>query len=162
MWLIATDGIAWSVCLSVCLSVTTMSLAKAAEPIVMLFGMLTWMGPRNHILDKVFIATRERQFWGRKGTSPRHARTCPALDTLKATQQGAAPVRCGCRLGVLDGVHIGATWRIRLNRPCAAAMRPVVRLLWPVVVIIIIIIAVAFCALTLLTGRHEQCRMRKT
>jgi len=23
------------------------------------------------------------------------------------------------------GVHIGATWRIRLNRPCAAAMRPV-------------------------------------
>jgi len=22
--------------------------------------------------------------------------------------------------GVLDGVHTGATWRIRLNRPCAA------------------------------------------
>jgi len=22
------------------------------------------------------------------------------------------------------GVHIGSTWRIRLNRPCAAAMRP--------------------------------------
>jgi len=27
------------------------------------------------------------------------------------------------------GVHIGATWRIRLNRPCAAAMRPCVKLL---------------------------------
>ena len=27
------------------------------------------------------------------------------------------------------GVHIGATWRIRLNRPCAAAMRPYVKLL---------------------------------
>jgi len=26
-------------------------------------------------------------------------------------------------------VHIGATWRIRLNRPCAAAMRPYVKLL---------------------------------
>jgi len=26
------------------------------------------------------------------------------------------------------GVHIGATWRIRLNRLCAAAMRPYVRL----------------------------------
>jgi len=26
-------------------------------------------------------------------------------------------------------VHIGATWRIRLNRPCAAAMRPFVKLL---------------------------------
>jgi len=25
---------------------------------------------------------------------------------------------------VLDGVHIGAIWRIRLNRPSAAAMRP--------------------------------------
>jgi len=27
------------------------------------------------------------------------------------------------------GVHIGATWRIRLNRPCAAGMRPYVKLL---------------------------------
>jgi len=26
-------------------------------------------------------------------------------------------------------VHIDATWRIRLNRPCAAAMRPYVKLL---------------------------------
>jgi len=29
------------------------------------------------------------------------------------------------------GMHNGATWRIRLNRPCAAAMRPYVKLLWP-------------------------------
>jgi len=27
------------------------------------------------------------------------------------------------------GVHIGATWRMRLNRPCAASMRPYVKLL---------------------------------
>jgi len=27
------------------------------------------------------------------------------------------------------GVHIGTTWRIRLNRPRAAAMRPYVKLL---------------------------------
>jgi len=27
---------------------------------------------------------------------------------------------------MLDWVYIGATWRIRLNRPCAAAMRPYV------------------------------------
>ena len=27
------------------------------------------------------------------------------------------------------GVHISATWRLRLNRPCAAAMRPYVKLL---------------------------------
>jgi len=31
-------------------------------------------------------------------------------------------------------MHIGATWRIRLNRPCAAAMRPYVKLLWPLVI----------------------------
>ena len=34
------------------------------------------------------------------------------------------------------GVHIGATWQIRLNRPCAAAMRPYVKLLWPLVVVV--------------------------
>jgi len=31
----------------------------------------------------------------------------------------------------LMGWHIGATWRIRWNRPCAAEMRPYVKLLWP-------------------------------
>jgi len=38
---IATDGVAWSVGLSVGLSVTTVSPAKAAEPIVIPFVMLT-------------------------------------------------------------------------------------------------------------------------
>jgi len=33
--------------------------------------------------------------------------------------------------------HIGPTWRIRLNRPSAAAMRSYVKLLWPLVIIII-------------------------
>ena len=33
----------------------------------------------------------------------------------------------------LDGVRIGATWQIRLNSPCAAAMRPYVKLRWPLV-----------------------------
>jgi len=42
-----TDGVA----LSVSLSVTTVSPAKAAEVIVvMLFGLLTRVGPRNHTL----------------------------------------------------------------------------------------------------------------
>jgi len=27
------------------------------------------------------------------------------------------------------GVYVGATWRIRLNRPCAAEMRPYIKLL---------------------------------
>jgi len=37
--------------------------------------------------------------------------------------------------GFLYMVHIGATWRIRLNRPCAAAIRPYVKLLRPLVII---------------------------
>ena len=30
---------------------------------------------------------------------------------------------------------MGSAWRIRLNRPCAAAMRPYVKLFWPLVLI---------------------------
>jgi len=43
--------------------------------------------------------------------------------------------RMNPRKHVLDLVHIGVTWWIRLNRPCAAAMRPYVKLLWPLVII---------------------------
>jgi len=39
----------------------------------------------------------------------------------------------GPRNHVIDGVHIGTTWRIRLNDPCAAAMRPYVRWLFGLV-----------------------------
>jgi len=35
----------------------------------------------------------------------------------------------GPRKHVLARVHTGATWRIPLNRPCAAAMRPVLKIL---------------------------------
>jgi len=44
----AADRVAWSVCLSV----TIMSPAKAAEPIGMPFGMWTRLGPSNHLLDE--------------------------------------------------------------------------------------------------------------
>jgi len=41
---IATDGVAWSVGLSVCLFVTIMRRANTAEPIDMPFGMwLRWV-----------------------------------------------------------------------------------------------------------------------
>jgi len=42
-----------SLCLSVCqfVSVTTMSPAKMAELIEILFGMWTQVGPRNYVLD---------------------------------------------------------------------------------------------------------------
>jgi len=34
---------------------------------------------------------------------------------------------------VLDGLHLDATWLLRLNDPCAAAMWPYVKLLWSIV-----------------------------
>jgi len=43
----AIDGVAWSVCRSV----TVRSSEKMAEPIEMPFGLNTWVGPRNHVLD---------------------------------------------------------------------------------------------------------------
>ena len=43
----------------------------------------------------------------------------------------------GPRKHVLGGVYVGAAWRIPLNRPCAAAMPSVVKLLWPLVSIIL-------------------------
>jgi len=60
------------------LSITIVSPAKTAEPIEMLFGVWTPLGPRKD---------------------------------------------------VVYGVHIGATWRIRLNRPCTVAMRSFCQLL---------------------------------
>ena len=41
----------WSVGLSVCRSVTLVSSAKMAELIEMPFGLRTWVGPRDHVLD---------------------------------------------------------------------------------------------------------------
>jgi len=38
-------------------------------------------------------------------------------------------------IGALMGGHIDATWGIRLNHLCVAAMRPYVKLLWPLVII---------------------------
>ena len=46
---IVADLVAWSVCWSV----TAVSPASKAEPIEMPFGLRTWAGPRNHVLDGV-------------------------------------------------------------------------------------------------------------
>jgi len=88
---IVTDGVAWSVGLSV----TLVSPAKTAAPIEIPFGLWARMGRRNHVLD------------------------------------GGAEGRCHGNHFWLSiyGMHVGATWRMRLNRPCAAAMRPYVKLL---------------------------------
>ena len=46
---IVTDGVAWSVCLSVC---QNREPCKTAELIEMPFGMCTQVGPRKHVLDR--------------------------------------------------------------------------------------------------------------
>jgi len=51
------------VCLSACLSVAVVSPAKMAEPIEMLFGLRTLVGPRMGVQ----MPHGERQFWGGKG-----------------------------------------------------------------------------------------------
>jgi len=45
---IVTDGVAWSVCLSVC---HDHEPRKTAEPIAIPFGLLIWVGPRKYVLD---------------------------------------------------------------------------------------------------------------
>jgi len=54
--------VAWSVDLSVGLSVTIVSPAKMSEPIEMPFGLWAQMGPRNHVLDGVQIPHGKGQF----------------------------------------------------------------------------------------------------
>jgi len=57
MWPIVTNGVAWSLCLSVGLSVIIVSPVKTAELIEMPFGMWTRVGPRKHVLDGVHIVS---------------------------------------------------------------------------------------------------------
>ena len=65
---IVTDPVAWSVSLSVGLSVTLVSPAKTAAPIEMSFGLRSWVGPRNHVLDGRPDPPVERdKFVGRMG-----------------------------------------------------------------------------------------------
>jgi len=47
MRLTVTDRVAWSVVLSVCLSVTVVSPTETAEPIEILLGLWTWGGPKE-------------------------------------------------------------------------------------------------------------------
>jgi len=61
---IVTDRAAWSVCRSLCQSVTLVSSVKTTELIEMPFGLSTWAGPGNHVLDGVQIPPWKGQFWG--------------------------------------------------------------------------------------------------
>ena len=79
------------------------------------------------------------KFLKRKWSVPEHARTCPAVDILKATQQGAEQVRCGCRLRCI--IDRGARWRNLAN-----TMRPYVKLFRPSVAVAVKVLIATFRA----------------
>jgi len=71
---IVTDRVAWSVGVSVCRSVcqsvchTSEPCKKTAAPIELPFGLKTWVGPGNHVLDEgPDPPMRRGKFFGEKG-----------------------------------------------------------------------------------------------
>jgi len=65
---ILTDRVVWSVGLSVCRSVTLVSPAKTDAPIELPFGLRTWVGPGNHVLDGgPDLPMGKGKFWGKMG-----------------------------------------------------------------------------------------------
>jgi len=57
------------------------------------------------------------------------------IETEKPMQMpfGGGQTRVGPNNNALDGVHNGATYRIRLSDSCAVAMLPCLKLFWPLV-----------------------------
>jgi len=93
---IVTDRVAWSVGLSVgmSLSVTLVSPAKTAAAIEMPFGLSTRVGPKNHVLDE-----GPDRPW--EGVILRGGKVRPIVkyrDTLRSYVQ-KRPNRSRCRLG---------------------------------------------------------------
>jgi len=91
------------------------------------FGMLSLVDPRNHVLDGgTDLPWEGAIFW--------HARQHWDVSCAKTAEP--VEIRLGSGLGWVEASmcymarHIGATWQIRLNRSCAVAMRPYVKLLW--------------------------------
>jgi len=125
------------------------------------FWLWVQTGPRDHVSDVVQIPHGKGEFW-RKG-----APTVKYRDFLPCAVQkwlNRSTCHLGCGLGwakgstssivfakwhqcALMGGHNGATWQIRLNRSSAAAMRPYVKLLWPLVIISTIVLVVGLLLL---------------
>jgi len=113
----------------VCLSVRTIvSPAKTAEAIEMPVGLWIRLGPRNHALDGVQISPCEKAIlWG--GAANLKVYGPSAVICAKTAEPIEMPFGMWTWVGPIKEarimeVHIGATWVIRLNRACAAAMRP--------------------------------------
>jgi len=128
-------------------SVTLVSPAKTAKPIEMPFRLWARMGPRNRVLGggpevlrDVAMATNFGTKIAMTGFMWTIATRLLVMEGVWVVGQQNADIADGRCHGnhfwlSIYWVYIGATWRIRLNHPCAAAMRPHVKLLWPLFVI---------------------------
>jgi len=108
---IATDRVAWSVGLSVCLSVchTIVSPAKANEVIEMPFGLRTWVGP-NHVLDGAQIPHGKGQLEERRA----HCKYRDFLPSRVQERLNRSVCRLDCGLGWAERSTISivfARWR---------------------------------------------------
>ena len=101
------------VCRSVGLSVTVLSLAKTAEPIDMLFGLLSRVGPRKRI--RWGLPMRRGNFEGGEGTVHCKVQGLSAVSCAKTAESLQMPfgmwTSVGPRKHLLDGVHVSAAWR---------------------------------------------------
>jgi len=89
------------------------------------------VGQRNHPLDGVQIAACEGTIFRGKDM-PEHARR-HCRNFRKLCKNGQADrdrlwTLVGLTKHVLGGVYTGTSWRIPLNRLCAAAMRPFIQI----------------------------------
>ena len=121
---IATDGVSWSVCASVCLLVTFVSPAKTAEQIEMPFGWVTGVGRRDHALYRVQIPKRNWQYLGVARPYEKH---CASLQRIKSITASGD----WCRW-----LHCFRLASVTLTSPVknpSPAMRPLVKIIWPLV-----------------------------
>jgi len=123
MWPVVTDGVAWSVGLS-----QSWALQKTAELIEMPYELRTPLSPRNHLLMRSRSPLVRGNFEVGRGELCKNGWT--NRDVVWDLNSG------GPKQALLSRVHTVATWRIPLNHPRVAAMRPIVELLWPLVVVI--------------------------
>ena len=100
------------------------------------FGLCTWVGPRNHVLDHLDRGpdpTCEGAiFVGKRGAHCK-VQGLFAMSCAKTAEWMEIPFgmwTCvGLRKQVSDWGDIGINWQIRLNRPYATVLRPYVKLL---------------------------------
>jgi len=90
---LVTDGVAWSIRVSVCQHVN-LSRLWGLHTLNMPFGLLTRVGPRNHVLDGGPDPHRKGQFWGGKERPIMKYRGCLQWAVQKWPNQSSCRLSC--------------------------------------------------------------------